>query len=100
MSKMLITNGKIITLERIIPEGSISVCDGIITGVYEGTGRLPELDENIIDAGGKYISPGFLDIHVHGGGGYAFLRSSIDDVISCSKMHMSHGTTSLVATVS
>jgi len=99
-NKKLITNGKIIALERIIPEGSVSVCDGVITGVYEGIGRLPEPDETVIDAGGKYISPGFLDIHVHGGGGYGFLRSSVDDVISCSKVHMSHGTTSMVPTIS
>jgi len=76
------------------------VCNGVITGVYEGIGRLPEPDETVIDAGGKYISPGFLDIHVHGGGGYAFLGSSVDEVISCSKVHMSHGTTSMVATIS
>ena len=99
-NKKLITNGKIIALERIILEGSVSVCDGVITGVYEGIGRLPEPDETIIDAGGKYISPGFLDIHVHGGGGYGFLRSSVDDVISCSKVHMRHGTTSMVPTIS
>ena len=100
MNKKLITNGKIIALERIIPVGSISVCDGLITGVYEGIERLPEPDETVIDAGGKYISPGFLDIHVHGGGGYGFLRSSVDDVISCSKAHMKHGTTSIVPTIS
>ena len=100
MNKKLITNGKIIALERIIPVGSISVCDGLITGVYEGIERLPEPDETVVDAGGKYISPGFLDIHVHGGGGYGFLRSSVDDVISCSKTHMKHGTTSIVPTIS
>ena len=100
MNKKLITNGKIIALERIIPVGSISVCDGLITGVYEGIERLPEPDETVVDAGGKYMSPGFLDIHVHGGGGYGFLRSSVDDVISCSKAHMKHGTTSIVPTIS
>jgi len=100
MNKKLITNGKIIALERIIPEGSVSVCDGVITGVYEGIGRLPEPDETVIDAGGKYISPGFLDIHVHGGGGYGFLGSSVDDVIACTKAHMNHGTTSMVPTIS
>jgi len=100
MDKKLITNGKIIALERIIPVGSVSVCDGVVTGVHEGIGRLPEPDETVIDAGGKYISPGFLDIHVHGGGGYGFLRSSVDDVISCCKAHMNHGTTSIVPTIS
>src|SRR5665648_838411 len=100
MNKKLITNGKIIALERIIPEGSVSVCDGVITGVYEGTGRLPEPDETVIDAGGKYISPGFLDIHVHGGGGYGFLNISVDDVIACTKAHMNNGTTSMEPTIS
>jgi N-acetylglucosamine-6-phosphate deacetylase len=66
LNKKLITNGKVVALERVIPEGSVSVCDGVITGVYEGTGRLPEPDETVIDAGGKYISPGFVDMPFYG----------------------------------
>lgn len=98
--RKIIINGKIITQERIIPEGSVTTSDGIITGIYEGAKRFPKSKETVIDAEGNYISPGFIDIHVHGGGGYSFLGSSVDEVVLCSKAHMLHGSTSMVATIS
>ena len=34
-----------------------------------------------IDGGGLYLSPGFIDIHVHGGGGHDFMDASEEAVI-------------------
>ncbi len=98
MKDILITNGRIIGLEGIIPNGSLSVSNGVITGIYAGDQRQPKEDEIAIDVGGKYISPGFIDIHLHGGGGYDFMAADPQQVMDCCKMHMKHGTTSLVPT--
>ena len=46
-----------------------------------------------------YVSAGFIDIHTHGGGGYAFEGSS-DEVIGGCNFHLSHGVTSICPTVS
>ena len=98
--RKIIINGRIVAYDGIIADGYVSVGGGKITGVYEGSGRTPFTDETVIDAGGKYISPGFIDIHVHGGGGHGFMDDGADDVVASCKTHMRHGTTSIVPTIS
>jgi alpha-D-ribose 1-methylphosphonate 5-triphosphate diphosphatase len=57
---MIITNAKIVTPDKII-EGSVVVEDGEITEIVEGGMQCTNKD--IIDAQGKYLLPGFVDIH-------------------------------------
>ncbi len=52
------------------------------------------------DADGKYISPGFIDIHVHGGGGYYFSGGTLEGFKVASEIHAKHGTTTLLPTIS
>ena len=51
-----------------------------------------------LDAKGLYVSPGFIDMHVHGGGGYDFMDGGTDPIIRAAALHAQHGTTSLLAT--
>ena len=51
-------------------------------------------DTQIIDAQGAYVGPGFVDIHVHGGGGYSICH----DLKNAAEFFLSHGTTSILAT--
>ena len=53
----------------------------------------------IVDAKGLYLSPGFIDLHVHGGGGYDFTDWCPDSFIVASDTHMRHGVTSIVPTL-
>ncbi|MBO4668316.1 MAG: amidohydrolase family protein, partial [Bacilli bacterium] len=46
-----------------------------------------------------YVSPGFIDIHTHGGGGHPFINTTEKDVISAVNFHLSHGTTSILPTI-
>ncbi|TAN19403.1 MAG: hypothetical protein EPN37_03910, partial [Chitinophagaceae bacterium] len=65
--QLKIYNGKIITPYRLIENGTVLVTGGTLTSVCEGNIKVDHAME--IDANGHYISPGFIDIHVHGGGG-------------------------------
>ncbi len=52
------------------------------------------------DAKGKYISPGFIDIHVHGGGGGDFMDCTVDAFLKAAELHAQYGTTVLLPTAS
>ncbi|MBI5126996.1 dihydroorotase family protein [Candidatus Roizmanbacteria bacterium] len=58
--KKLIKNGKIVTPEKII-EGDILVEEGKIKKI----GSINIIVNNIIDAKGKYILPGLIEVHGH-----------------------------------
>lgn len=54
----------------------------------------------VIDAGGRYLSPGFVDIHVHGGGGADFRDGMGDAYLQALRAHLRGGTTSILPTLS
>lgn len=94
--KIKIYNGTILTPFRIIPNGTVVITDGKITEVREGD---CEVDGALgIDAKGQYISPGFIDIHVHGGGGHDFMDGSTDAFLKIAETHAKYGTTSMLPT--
>ena len=91
-----ITNGRIITPHRIIENGSLLIQDGVIVELSE-TG-IRSATSTTIDADGKYISPGFIDIHIHGGGGCDFMDGTADAYLKIAETHVHYGTTSMVPT--
>jgi N-acetylglucosamine-6-phosphate deacetylase len=93
---LIIENGTIILPDRLIENASL-VCEG---GRITALGRRVKrpLDAQIIDARGGYISPGFIDIHVHGGAGADFMDGSAEAVRTALKAHARHGTTSIFPT--
>lgn len=50
-----------------------------------------------VDLHGAYIVPGFVDMHVHGGGGGAFSSGEIEQARTAAAFHLTHGTTTIVA---
>ena len=96
VQRLKIYNGKIITPYRIISQGSILITGNTITSVAEGNPEFPDAIE--IDARGDYISPGFIDIHVHGGGGHDFMDGTEDAFCKIAETHAGYGTTSMLAT--
>ena len=90
-----IKSKKIITPNGVI-SGYVYVDEGKITSV--STERL-SADEHY-DFGDDYVSPGFIDMHTHGGGGFAFMNNTPDDVVNGANLHFKHGTTTIVPTIS
>lgn len=56
-----------------------------------GTGELPRAD-TAVDLAGAWLTPGFIDLHVHGGGGHAH-DDGAADVRAALALHRAHGTT-------
>ncbi|MBQ4113278.1 MAG: N-acetylglucosamine-6-phosphate deacetylase [Clostridia bacterium] len=89
-----IKSDKIILEDRIL-DGYVYFENGVITDV---TTEEHPADE-VFDMTGYYVSPGFIDIHTHGGGGYRF-EGSTEEIVNGCNFHLKHGTTSICPTVS
>ena len=90
-----ITNAGVVLEESVLENGVILVKGDRIAEV--GTADSVKIPENseIIDAGGMYVGPGFVDIHVHGGDGEYFYT----DPLKAAKHLLSHGETTQLATL-
>lgn len=88
--KTMITNGRIITPVGII-DGCLLYEDGKILETGTGVYGLP-VDETI-DAGGRYVSPGFIDIHTHGAGGADYMDGTVEAFLTAARMSAKHGAT-------
>lgn len=88
-------NATLVLPDRLLPQGWLLVEDQKIARF--GTGEPPAAEERI-DCAGKYLSPGFIDVHCHGGGGGSFGSLELTQHVRAMKMHLSHGTTSMTPT--
>jgi len=95
-SKIKIFNGKIITPKSILENASMIVLDGKISGIEKGNPNISDALE--IDAKGQYISPGFIDIHLHGGGGSDFMDGTPEAFLNIAETHAKYGTTAMFPT--
>jgi N-acetylglucosamine-6-phosphate deacetylase len=85
-------------------QGCILTARGFVDGTLECLGGrvqrvlgAPIADERARDEARTIILPGFIDTHVHGGGGRDTMEGG--DAIDCiARLHVRHGTTSLLAT--
>lgn len=94
MGKTWIGNGRIVLPDAVVEQGSLLMENGRIAAVNQ---PCPEGAE-VVDAGGGYILPGFIDIHVHGGGDSDFMDNEVGAFHAAARAHCAHGTTAIVPT--
>jgi len=94
--QLKIFNGQLITPSGVIKGGNILISSGAITAVSDQNIDAP--DAVAIDAGGKYVSPGFVDIHLHGGGGHDFMDNTVEAFLGIANLHAQYGTTAMMPT--
>jgi N-acetylglucosamine-6-phosphate deacetylase len=91
--------GDLILPDRVVEEGLLKVKGGRIAGVWDpATERLPEVKGEPVTRWEGYIAPGFIDLHVHGGGGADFMDCDPEAVATITETHARYGTTGLLAT--
>jgi N-acetylglucosamine-6-phosphate deacetylase len=90
---MLIKNCNIIYLNKI-ENGSILVENGKIKKINPNECNT----DNVVDAHGLYLSPGFIDVHIHGAGGFDTMDGTDEAINNIAKTIVKHGTTSFVPT--
>ena len=88
--KTIIKNGRLITPDGII-DGYVLYEDSKIVEIGAG-GCMPQADD-VIDAQGRYVSPGFIDIHTHGAGGADYMDGTVEAYLTAARMSARHGAT-------
>lgn len=91
-----IVNGNILVPGGMITGGQVIIDQGKIAAVHQRPVDIP--DAIRIDARGRYVSPGFIDIHVHGGAGHDFMDGTKEAFLEIAKLHACYGTTALMPT--
>ena len=92
---MLLIAATVITGDELLQPGWLQVEGGSVTAV--GAGNPPRAAD--VDLGEAIVVPGFVDMHVHGGGGGAFPTGEQDQAKVAVELHRRHGTTSSVASL-
>lgn len=102
---MTAVRGDYVMITRIKSD-HIILENGILSGyVYFQDDKIIEVSNQELaydkeyDMTGKYVSPGFIDIHTHGGAGNDFIKTEEEIVRGCN-FHLKHGTTSICPTLS
>ena len=108
---VLLAGGRVVTPDGVLDPGWIRVTAGRIEAVGHGPpgpARPQAADwadgrarpgETIVDLAGRWVLPGFVDIHVHGGGGASFTDGDGEQAGRAAEFHARRGTTSLVASL-
>ncbi len=91
MSRTAFVNGKLIFANRIAAQSLVSEAGRIVA--FDD----PHADVTV-DLKGKFLAPGFVDIHVHGGGGADFMDLTPEAFRTVCHTHLKHGTTSCTPT--
>lgn len=89
-----------------IKSDKIILLDSIFNGfIYLDNGKIVEVSKTdrdcleSYDFTSKYVSPGFIEMHTHGGGGYPFINNTVNDVVNACNFHLKYGTTSICPTI-
>lgn len=98
--KQVFRNARVILRDRILDNG-IVVCEGDrIVEIRDSERNEPEHGDqyDVVDLGGCYLSPGFIDIHLHGGLGADFMDGTQEAMELACFAHLKHGVTTLFPT--
>lgn len=91
----VIAGARLVTPEGVIDDGWIETAGANISEV--GSGTPPSTVDH--DVAGRWIVPGFVDIHAHGGGGASVVGADVDQVRQFVGAHLARGTTTIMASL-
>lgn len=106
----VIKGGSVVTPEGLIEDGAVVIYKGRIVYVGQAdelpstlteaggnetfsTSALPQMD-----AAGRVIAPGYIDVHVHGGGKADTMNATTLAIATMTRVHAAHGTAVLLPT--
>jgi N-acetylglucosamine-6-phosphate deacetylase len=96
----LLTGGRVVTPAGVLSPGWIRVAGNAIDAVGPGEpGEQRSSGLPVTHLSGHWVLPGFIDMHVHGGGGTSFTQGPAGDARHAAEFHRRHGSTTIVASL-
>jgi len=92
---VVIANAKIVLIDRVISNGFLVISNGKIADIGEGEYHG---SEELHNASGNILFPGFIDVHVHGSAGIDFMDATVEDYSKISNSLYREGVTTYLAT--
>jgi len=96
--RTVLKGGDIVLFDGVMRGGVVVVENGKIGSVCHESEFVPLENDSVIDCGGHFVSPGFIDLHNQGGGGFTVMDGSWEHVSGMCRVHAEHGTTGLLLT--
>lgn len=96
--RLLVRAGTLVTPRTTFQQVTVAVRAGIIEALLPGDPMHPAPGDTVVDAGDRIVAPGFIDLHVHGGGGHDTMDATPEALAGLAAFHAAHGTTSLLPT--
>lgn len=93
----VIENGRLVLPDRVVKGAALVVHGGVIDAVVAQGSRVPGATQ--LDAGGRLVTPGLIDIHIHGACGRAFNEPDPTAYAAILQAALEHGVTSVLATL-
>lgn len=93
MNRTVIHSARLVSHGAITDDAWVAFEDDTVARTGTGDGwQVTDATSSVIDAGGRWLTPGFIDIHCHGGGSVTF-DDGADEISTALAVHRRHGTT-------
>lgn len=94
---LVLADARVVTPTGVLDRGWVRVDGHRIAAV--GAGTPPDDGAERHALGGAWVVPGFVDLHVHGGGGHSMLTSDPAEIRAAAAFHREHGTTRTLVSI-
>ena len=94
----VLSAGHVVTPEAVLSPGWIRLAGSRIDAVGLGEPTV-EPGLPVTSLRGRWVLPGFVDMHVHGGGGTSFTAGTAEDARRAVEFHRRNGTTTMLASL-
>jgi N-acetylglucosamine-6-phosphate deacetylase len=98
MPSRIAFRGTVVLRDSLLPDGVVIIEEGRIVDVGRSCDLTMPGGIEVVDAEDGYISPGFVDIHTHGGAGSDYMDGTPEAVRIANRSHARHGTTTIFPT--
>ena len=93
---LIIKNAKVFNGEKMLDSMNIYISGSKINKLEKGEISEAPSDAQVVDLNGKLVTPGFIDIHMHGAGGYDVMDATEESIEQIASILAMHGTTSFL----